>query len=282
MSRPDPGFDIRRIVVAIEGSSDATGALEEAAGLAARLHAELEGVYIQDIDLVRLAELPVGREIHFVTGKGRDFTSDALEEDSRAQESAARQAVALAATRARVAHIFRTVRGQVDAEVLAAADGGDLLILGTGNRVPWGRLRLGRAARAAAERAPRSVLISKPGTRSAGIPLVCYDDSDGSRRALEAGLRVYGLHEGRLSVLIFAHDVAGAERLRREVEDRLASAGVRSRFVYGARRHAHEICRQAAESGAGVLVLAADGAALDEPQRGEVVEAIDCPVLLVR
>ena len=53
------------------------------------------------------------------------------------------KAVALAAARARVAHVFRTVRGQVDAEVLAAAGGGDLLILGTGNRVPWSRLRLG-------------------------------------------------------------------------------------------------------------------------------------------
>lgn len=282
MSRSAPGFDVRRIVVAIEGSSDDAGALEEAAGLAARLHAELEGVYVQDINLVRLAGLPVGREIHFLTGKSRDFTADALEAENRTQEFAARQAVAAAAARARVTYAFRTARGQVDVEVISAAGNGDLLILGTGNRFPWGRVDLGPTARAVAARAPRSVLIWKPGARSAGVPLVCYDGSGGSRRALEAGLRIFGVHEGRLAVLILADDLTDAETLRREVEDRLAPSGVGPRFLYGARPLAHEVCRLAGESGAGVLVMAADCAALDEHHPHEVLETIACSVLIVR
>ena len=60
MSRPGPGFEVRRIVVAIDSSSNAASALEEAAGLAARLHAELEGVYVQDINLVRLGRVARG------------------------------------------------------------------------------------------------------------------------------------------------------------------------------------------------------------------------------
>ena len=282
MSRFEPGFDVRRIVVAIDSSADAATALEAAAGLAARLHAELEGVYVQDINLVRLAGLPVGREIHFLTGKGRDFTVDALEAENRAQEFAARRAIAAAAARARVTYAFRIARGQVDVEVISAAGNGDLLILGTGNRSPGGRVRLGRTARAAAERAPRSVLISKPGARPAGVPLVCYDGSVGAPRALEAGLHIFGVHEGSLAVLILADNVAAAERLRHQVEDRLASSGVRPRFLYGARPLAHEVCRLAGESGAGVLVMAADCAAIDEPHRAEVLESVACPVLLVR
>ncbi len=282
MSRFEPAFDVRRIVVAIDSSADANAALEEAASLAARLHAELEGVYVQDINLVRLAGLPVGREIRFLTGEGRDFTTDALEAETRAQEFAARRAIAAAAARASVAYAFRIARGQVDVEVISAAGNGDLLILGTGNRSPWGGVRLGRTARAAAERAPRSVLISKPGARPVGVPLICYDGSGGSPRALEAGLRIFGVHEGRLAVLILADDVPAAERLRHQVEDRLASSGVRPRFLYGARPLAHEVCRLASESGAGVLVMAADCAAIDEPHRGEVLESVACPVLLVR
>jgi nucleotide-binding universal stress UspA family protein len=154
MSRSESGFDIRRIVVAIDNSSDAGTTLEAAAGLAARLHVELEGVYVQDINLVRLAGLPVGREIHFLTGKGHDFTVDALEAETRAQEFTARQAIAAAAARARVTYAFRIARGQVDVEVISAAGNGDLLILGTGSRSPGGRVRLGRTARAAAERGP--------------------------------------------------------------------------------------------------------------------------------
>ena len=282
MSRPGPGFEVRRIVVAIDSSSNAASALEEAAGLAARLHAELEGVYVQDINLVRLAGLPVGREIQFLTGKGRDFTADALEADTRAQEFAARQAMAAAAARARVAYAFRIARGQVDVEILSAAGNGDLLILGIRNRSPWGGARLGRTTRAALEHAPRSVLISKPGARPAGVPLVCYDGSGGSPRALDAGLYLFGMPEGRLAVLILADDVAAAETLCREVEARLAPLNVRPRFLYGARPLAHEVCRLAGESGAGVLVMAADCAAIDKLHRAEVLESVACPVLLVR
>ena len=282
MSRPGPGFDVRRIVVAIERAADATAALEEAAGLAARFHAELEGVFVQDINLVRLAGLPVGREIQFLTGQVRDFTADALEAETRAQEFAARRAVAAAAARARVTYAFRTARGQVDVEVLSAADSGDLLVLGAGERSPWSRARLGPAARAAAERAPRSVLISKPGTRTAGVPLVCYDGSVGSRRALEAGLRIFGAHEGRLAVLILADDASDAETLRREVEERLTPLGVGCRFLHGSRPSAREVCALASESGAGVLVMAADCPTLDEPYREEVLESVACAVLIVR
>lgn len=280
MSRPAPGFEIRRIVVAIESPSEAA-ALEEAAGLAARLDAELEAVFVEDIDLVRLAGLPVGREVRFLTGESRDFTADTLEADTRAQVFAARRAVAAAAARARVACAFRTARGQVELEILSAAGKGDLLILGTGRRSPWGGARLGRTARAAAERAPRSVLISKPGARSGRVPLVCYDGSAGSRRALDAGLRIFGIHEGRLGVLILADDAAGSETLRRQVEDLLTPLGVGPRFLYGARPLAHEVCSLAGESGAGVLVMAADCSALDEPRR-EVLETVACPVLIVR
>ena len=282
MSLPAPGFDIRRIVVAMDASPDAAAALEEAAGLAARLHAELEGVYVQDINLVRLAGLPVGREVHFVTGKGRDFTADTLEDEIRAQEFAARRAVAAAAARARVAYAFRTARGRVDAEVISAAENGDLLILGTGNRSSWRGVRLSRTTRTVAARAARSVLISKPGTRAAGVPLVCYDGSGGSLRALEAGLRIFGLHERRLAVLILADDAADSRTLRRQVEDRLGPLGVAPGFLHGSRPLAHEVCRLAGDSGAGVLVMPADCPALDETRREEVLDSIACAVLIVR
>ena len=281
MSRPARGFEIRRIVVAIESPSE-VAALEEAASLAARLDAELEGVFVQDIDLVHLAGLPVGREVQFLTGESRDFTTDALEIETRAQEFAARRAVAEAAARARVTYAFRTARGRVDVEVLNAAGKGDLLILGAGNRSPWGSARLGRTARAAAERAPRSVLISKRGVRSGSVPLVCYDGSVGSRRALDAGLRISGIHEGKLTVLILADDAAAAGTLRQQVQDRLSPLGVGPRFLHGARPLAQEVCRMAGESGAGMLVMAADCAALGETHRHEVLETVACAVLIVR
>ncbi|MCY4487115.1 MAG: universal stress protein [Deltaproteobacteria bacterium] len=282
MSRPVPAFDVRRIVVAIDGSRAAAEVLEAAARLAARLHAELEGVFIRDINLLRLASLPVGREIQFPTGQGRDFTADALEADIRTREFAARRALAAAAERVHVSYSFRTAEGQVDVEVVTAAGGGDLLIVNSETRSRWGAARSTHVAREVAERAPRSVLVSKPGALLAGVPLVCHDGGAGSWHALDAGLYFFGLHEGRLAVLILADDPVEAETLRRQVEDRLAARGVSPRFLYGVRPRAPEVCRLAGEAGAGVLVMAADCPALDTPRQREVLESITCPVLIVR
>jgi nucleotide-binding universal stress UspA family protein len=269
-------------VVAIDSSAHASAALEAAATLAAELHAELEGIFVEDINLARLAELPVGREIRFLTGQARDFTAAALEAQNKEQEFSARRAFAAAATRARITHAFRVARGQVDVEVISAAGNADLLILGVGGKSPGGRDRLGNTARAAAERAPHSVLISKPGVRSIGSPLVCYDGSDGAKRALEAAVRLSGVRENGITVLIIAEDVDQAGSLRQEVNDRLESLPTRAKFLHSAHPAPDQMCRFAAESGADVLVIGADSDLIAGAEKLVILEQIACPVLLVR
>lgn len=276
------GFEVHRIVVAIDSSAHAASALEAAATLAAELQAELEGIFVEDINLARLAELPVGREIQFLTGQARDFTAASLEAQYKQQEFSARRAIAAAAARARITHVFRVARGQVDVEVISAADNADLLILGIGDKSPGGRGRLGNTARAAAERAPHSVLISKPGVRSISAPLVCYDGSDGAKRALEAAVRLFGVREKGITVLVIASDVDRAGVLRQEVDDRLKSLPARPKFLHSARPAPDQMCRFATESGADVLVMSADCDLIAGAERLHILEQIACPVLLVR
>jgi len=282
VSQIEHGFEIRRIVVAIDSSAPAASALEAAAMLAAQLHAELEGLFVEDINLARLAQLPVGREIQFLTGQARDFTATALEAQNREQESSARRAIAAAAARARITYRFRVARGQVDVEVISAASNADLLILGIGGGAPGGRRRLGSTARAAAERAPHSVLISKPGMRQIGSPLVCYDGSDGAKRALEAAVRLSGVRERGIAVLIVAEDIDRAGMLRQEVNDRLDLLHMRPRFLHSAHPAPDQMCHFAAESGADILVIAADSLLIAGEDRLKMLEQVACPVLLVR
>lgn len=283
MTPPDKQFDVRRIAVAIDSSAHATAALEAAAALAAQLHAELEGIFVRDIALTRLAALPVGREIQFLTGRGRDFTADALDAQNREQEVSARRAIATAAAHARVAHAFRVAHGHVAVEVISAAGNADLLILGIGgSRSPGGRVRLGDTARAAAERAPRSVLLAKPGTRLVGTPLVCYEGSEGAQRALEAAVRILGAREKGLTVLIISEDIHGAAILRQEVENRLDPLRVQPQFLYSANPAPDQMCRLATDCGADVLVIAADSQVIAGAQRLQILESVVCPVLIVR
>lgn len=276
------GFEVHRIVVAIDNSAQAASVLEAAASLAAELHAELEGIFVEDINLTRLAALSVGREIQFLTGRARDFTAASHDAQNKEQEISARRAIAAAATRARVTHVFRVARGQVDVEIISAAGNGDLLILGMGGWPPGGRGRLGNTARAVAERAPHSVLISKPGMRSMTAPMVCYDGSNGARRALAAAIRLSGVREKGLTVLIVAPDIDRAGALRKEIDDRLAALPLRPRFLHSAHPEPLQMCRFASEAGSDVLVIAADSTLIAGEERLQMLEQIACPVLLVR
>ena len=282
MTPQDTGFEIRRIMVAHDGSAHANAALEAAVALAQRLHAELEGIFVQDTDLAKLAALPVGREIQFLTGKGRDFTNEEFDAQNSEQELCAKRAIAAAAGRARVSHVFRVVRGRVDAEVINAAGGADLLIVGIGSMSPGGYTRLGGTARAMAERAPLSVMISKPGVRQIGRPMVIYDGTAGAERALHAAVRIFGGGENGIAVLVDSENGARWQGLRKQVADKLDSLDVPGRYIHGADPEPDQLCRYAAEFGANMLVIPADSRAVSGARRQRILESIACPVLFVR
>lgn len=54
---------IRRILVALDTSPSSQAALEAAVALAERLNAEVCGLFVEDVDLLRVAESPYAREI---------------------------------------------------------------------------------------------------------------------------------------------------------------------------------------------------------------------------
>ena len=218
-------FTIRRIIVAADASEHGRAALEAAAMLGERLHAEVEGVFVEDIDLVHLAELPVGREFHLISGQARAFDRELLEIQFGAEAAEARRALRTLTDRAQVRSTFRVVRGRVDAEVIAAASEGDLLVLGTFSRSIGIPRRPGSTAVAAAERAPRSVLLLRRGAKIAGRPIAVHDGSDGADVALEAAVRLATSAREALTVLLVAETAccARATRSRRDRAPRHAA-----------------------------------------------------------
>lgn len=125
---------IRRILVALDASTDSVAALKTAASLAASLQAELVGLFVEDINLLRLAGLPFASEVQRVTGTGRVLDEAGMERDLQLQASQARRALANAAADAEATWTFRVVRGVVTTEILAAALEADLLTLGRASR----------------------------------------------------------------------------------------------------------------------------------------------------
>jgi nucleotide-binding universal stress UspA family protein len=283
-SRDGRGDDlsVRRIVVALDSSAHATAALEAAAALAELLQADLEGLFVEDIDLLNLAGLQISTEFSLRTGSRRPLDARALEEQLRREAAIVRRALDAAAQRARIRVTFRVARGRVPAEVIAAAEGADLLILGAASHAVGLRFRPGRVALAAAARAPRSVLVLRSGARLTGKPLVPYDGSPGAEKALATAAALARPTGNRVTVLVTEPDVGKASALRERALQRLRAEQVPAVMRDEIEPTLDTLCRLIARTDADLLVLPADDPRLAGEGSLRLLERVPCPVLLVR
>jgi nucleotide-binding universal stress UspA family protein len=272
---------IRRILVALDGSYHSLAALEAAAELAASLGAELFGLFVEDINLLRLASSPVAREVRYPFVSTGRLDRAGMERGLRAQAVQARRALAAACEPRRIKWSFRVARGEVAVEVLAAALEADLLTLGRASRPLIRRVRLGSTARAAMAQDECSVLLLQRDMRITPPVVVVYDGSPTAREALVWAVRLAHKKKwGFLTLLVVAGARDQARQLQTQVANRLRRPGlvVRYRWLRGTGLPAL-IHRIRAER-SGVLILGS--ALLSSDSLQVLLDRVDCPVLLVR
>ena len=280
MSESEHELNIQRILVALDASPHSLSALEAAAELAANLRAELLGLFVEDINLLRMAELPFAREVGLFSGTLRRLDTQHVERQLRAQAELARQALTTIAERAQIRWSFHVTRGQIASELLDAALDADLVILG---KAGWsGQRRLGSTARVVLSQVRGPALMLQRGARL-GLPvLVLYDGSAGAKSALAAAVQLVGEREAQLTILIVSREVEAAQSLQQEVTEWLQERGLEAHYRWLSKADVPRICHAVQAEGGGVLVLYRDTPLL----QGETLEALlnelECPVLLVR
>jgi nucleotide-binding universal stress UspA family protein len=279
---------IRRILVALDTSGHSLAALAAAAELAARLKAELTGLFVEDINLLRLAGLPFAREIRYPSAVVQPIESPRLEQELKAQAVQARQALAAAAEQAQVAWSFRVVRGQVTGEVLAAALEADLLSLGIASWPSTRRGRLGSTARTVAAEAPQAVLLLQRGDKIRLPVLVTYDGSPAARRALAIAVQLVPTTEPAgwppLTVLLLADEEAldTLQRLEQEVITWLQEHRLKANYRRLIRTDVLHLAQAVQAEQGGLLVLAGQRFLIQAEVIQELLNQIDCPILLIR
>lgn len=285
MTAPEPRAParaIRRILVAVDASPHSLAALAETIDLAARLHAEILGLFVEDADLLRLAELPIAHEVGAATAIVRPVDRVAVERQLRARARRVEAQLARLAAPARIRWSFRVARGAVAPELLAAAHDIDLITLGRAGWSPFGRRQLGSVLRLLAAEAPRPVMVLRARAGIATPAVLVYDGSPAARAALTLAADVVHGRDGELRVLVAADDAATADRLAAEVAGLLVALQRHPSVLRLAPVTVGALARAADQLRAGTLVLPADHALVAEGNLARLLEAVRCPLLLVR
>ncbi|MCL4868647.1 MAG: universal stress protein [Anaerolineae bacterium] len=275
---------IQRILVALDASTDSLAALEAAAKLAARLQAELVGLFVEDINLLRLAGLPFTREWRFPTLG--DVTHEQMETALRLQASQARRALSNAAEPRSVRWSFKVVRGQVTPELLAAALEADLIILGKASRPLSRHTRLGSTARALATQAPHSVWLTHHLAVENRPILVTFDGSAVGKQAVQVASYLALALQLPLTVFLLG-DVPD------EVANLVAAAAawlshppeqpLTIRTIHLPQPEINSLVEAIRREGGGTLVLGGAASPLQQAETIQILlDSLDCPVLLVR
>lgn len=269
---------VRRILVALDASRESLAALESAAHFAKRLQAELVGLFVEDVNLLRLAQHPFAREVVLSTRAGRSLDAETIVRDLRIQAAMARQALAQAAAQRQLQWSFRVARGAVEAELMAAALEADLVAIGKAIRPLTSRARLGQTARALSQACSRSVLFAVTAEQAGQVTALAYDGTPLAADALDLAARLVSDDGGRLLVFLLAGSTEEAAEHEAAVRRRLRGTGIELEFrrVYGGPA---EMLHWIEHIRPRLLVM---GAAPNDEALASVVERASCQVLLVR
>lgn len=282
MSEREGEFVVRRILVALDASAHSLAALAAAVDLAAAMEAELEGLFVEDINLLRLASLPFTVEVRH-TASVEALDSPKMERALKAQAEQARQALASAAGHLQLRWSFRVVRGHVAQEVLAAASRADLVTLGKLGRSKSPRARLGSTALRVASGTSGALLLVEHGVPAGPPVLVIYDGSQAAQRALDAASRLAAKSSGaHLTVLLLADTLEEGKRLEQEVSDRIEGRRLRLRFHSLLGADLPSLVRAIHSEEGGLVVLSTRSTALAEEAVQELLDRVRNAVLLVR
>lgn len=212
---------LERVLVAFDGSAPSLAALEAAVALAAREHAFVTALFVEDERWHQVALLSAARVVRV------EATTRPEVDEMRAQARALSRDVELRfrqATR-RVPSELVTARGDVAAELARASEGADVVLAGRVGRSI--ARRIGATASHLALSVERPVVLVRPG-ESLGAPIVLLEDTLGIERVLEIA-RTLARRDGARATVV-AIDPAPERRaaLLERAHSALTRAGVQT------------------------------------------------------
>ena len=252
---------MRRIAITLDAFEVSPGALEQAVLLAERMGAQLEGIFIEDIDLIQVAELPFLREVRSVSRSVSEVSLYRMEQELRVLARRAERLLGEQASRHNVAWSFRVWRGSIDTDLLSADLEADVFAL----------TRLGVSL----------VRLPVLSTRSTAVS-VLFTASEASLRALETAVKLASDPAAYLNIILPAVDEAEAAHLQEMAAKQLGKHMSGVRFINLQDGSLHDLIEILADANSAVLIIERDNKLLQVPSLKHSLGNLKCPLLIVR
>lgn len=283
MSEREDAVEIHRILVAVDASPHSQAALEAAVEMAAHFEAELLGIFVEDINLLRAAALPFARELGGYSARLRRMSEEQVERHFRARVRQIERLFRRLSEREAIHGSFRVVRGTVGTEIRIAAQEADVLIVG---RVGWSQMRERQVGSTALEACcaeiPGVTVVLQEGARLAPPLTVVYDGSLASRLALFIAAQLVDELSGPLRVLALTDDDARLPELRAEASAILDGLDVVHQTRGLATSGLINLVQAIYALETSTLLVPATLPQIEGAAVGDLLEQIDIPVLLIR
>ena len=268
-----------RVLVCLDPAAPHETALQVLAGLAAAEAAEIHGLFVEDLNLLKLARLPNVREFSFDSAAGREITPELIERGFRAHATRMSALIEKFAQRMAARHSFRIARGEFLAELMKASAGFDILVLAHSRSHFGPRLAMRANLTQLLESGPRTLIFVQERWPTGQRVAVLFDGTPESQAALALAADVARSEGLRLSVLLpHCDDEAHLEDEARET----LGEGIDVRFKSLDLANTSELGRAAATEDARVLVIPSGETQQTRQLIIDLLDRVDCSIITTR
>lgn len=265
----------RRVILALDIAARDEESIAAAVELAARLGAEVLGLFLEDPRLLRWADLPVARQ---VSPWGKALEEVRLEAQLQALAAQAQAALEQAARRLGVAWRAQVLRGEPERALSEEVLQEDIWVIGTAGRVMGLTVPTPSALRLVLPEAARWVLLQPRGRAFRHPMVVLHPQARQPEAVLDTALAWMESRTEPLTVLMLG---PGSE-LAARVQTWQAQQGVLVRPVHLEAATLEQLAQVFGRSGCDGLVLGADLPLLEGEGLSQLLALSRAPVLLVR
>lgn len=256
---------IRHIVATLDASESCRPALQAAVRLAAVLGTGLEGVFVEDVNLMRLAGLPFLREVRSWSLAEEAISTQRMQRELRTMARHAERMLEQAARELSVPWTFQVWQGRSEASSLAQAFGADILSLAPVSSLVYSRARDTRGA------------LERQSCEAETSISVLFSNSEQAIRALTIACSLAKDMGAHLTVML--PEMPALKEKALAILNVYAQA---ARFVRITGTDAESLLQAAGVSGNNILITESEHPLLQQAGLERCVRALFRPVLLVR